>query len=243
MGLRLGILRTDDVRPALAETFGEYPEMFEALLVEANNQRSINSRVDLKVTAYRVNQEIYPDNVDDQDAYIITGSQSSVYEDLAWINTLGGFVKQLHQRKKKLIGICFGHQLIANVLGGAAGKALSGWEIGVKHTTVKAEFIHRFGGAEPYKLLYSHQDQVFKAATGARILASTPGCPIAMTSLDEHVLTLQGHPEFSSAYAGALYQLRKDAYPQNCFKEAVESLGEDTDHLAVARWMIDFMIS
>jgi len=241
MGLRVGILRTDDVRPALAETFGEYPEMFEALLVEANNQRSINSRVDLNVTAYRINQEIYPDDIDDQDAYIITGSQSSVYEDLAWINTLGGFVRQLHQRKKKLIGICFGHQLIANVLGGEAGKASSGWEIGVKHTTVKAEFIHCFDGAEPYKLLYSHQDQVSKAATGSEVLASTPGCPIAMTALNGHILTFQGHPEFPMAYASALYQLRKDVYPEDCYSDAMDSLREDTDHLKVANWMIDFM--
>jgi GMP synthase-like glutamine amidotransferase len=103
--------------------------------------------------------------------------------------------------------------------------------------------VNKFSVTEPFKLLYSHQDQVFKAATGAHILTSTPGCPIAMTSLDEHILTFQGHPEFSSAYASTLYQLRKDAYPKDCFREAVESLGEDTDHLAVARWMIDFMVS
>jgi len=129
------------------------------------------------------------------------------------------------------------------VLGGEAGKASTGWKIGVKVASLNGDFVNKFSGTERFKLLYSHQDQVFKTAIGARILASTPGCPIAMTSLDEHVLTLQGHPEFSSAYAGALYQLRKDAYPQDCFKEAVESLGEDTDHLAVARWMIDFMVS
>jgi hypothetical protein len=62
-----------------------------------------------------------------------------------------------------------------------------------------------------------------------------------MTALDQHILTFQGHPEFPTAYANALYQLRKDAYPLECFRDAMASLNEDTDHLAVARWMIDFM--
>ena len=243
MELRVAILRADDVRPELAGTFGEYPEMFEVLLSDANIGRAFADQMVLRTEAFRANQGVYPANIDDYDAYIITGSKSGVYEDLPWITVLGEFVKVLHQRKKKLIGICFGHQLIASVLGGEAGKASTGWEIGVKVASLNGDFVNKFSGTERFKLLYSHQDQVFKTAIGARILASTPGCPIAMTSLDEHVLTLQGHPEFSSAYAGALYKLRKDAYPQNCFKEAVESLGEDTDHLAVARWMIDFMIS
>ena len=98
-------------------------------------------------------------------------------EDLPWITVLGEFVKLLHQRKKKLIGICFGHQLIASVLGGEAGKASTGWKIGVKVASLNGDFVNKFSGTERFKLLYSHQDQVFKAATGARILASTPGCP------------------------------------------------------------------
>ena len=241
MELRVAILRADDVRPELAGTFGEYPEMFEALLSDANKQRPAKDQVLLKATAYRANQGIFPSNIEDYDAYIITGSKSGVYEDLPWIALLANFVKVLHQHKKPLIGICFGHQLIANVLGGNAGKASTGWEIGVKAATLNAAGSH-FVGAEPFKLLYSHQDQVLEPATGAVVLASTPGCPIAMTTLGDHILTFQGHPEFPMAYANALYQLRKDAYPLECFSNAMASLNEDTDHLAVARWMIDFMV-
>ena len=217
--------------------------LFEMLLSEANIGRALADQMVLRTEAFRANQGVYPANIDDYDAYIITGSKSGVYEDLPWITVLGDFVKLIHKRKKKLIGICFGHQLIASVLGGEAGKASTGWEIGVKVSSLNGNLVNKFSGTEPFKLLYSHQDQVFKAATGAHILASTPGCPIAMTSLDEHILTFQGHPEFPAAYASALYQLRKDAYPQGCFNDAIESLGEDTDHLAVARWMIDFMVS
>jgi hypothetical protein len=62
-----------------------------------------------------------------------------------------------------------------------------------------------------------------------------------MTALNGHILTFQGHPEFSMAYASALYQLRKDVYSEDCYTDAMDSLREDTDHLAVANWMIDFM--
>jgi GMP synthase-like glutamine amidotransferase len=243
MNLRVAILRTDDVRSELVETFGEYPEMFEALLSDANRRRPIDQQVILKMTTYRANQAIYPANVDDYDAYIITGSKSGVYEDLAWIHLLGDFVRALHQRKKKLIGICFGHQLVANVLGGKACQASSGWEIGVKDTRLKPEYTDDFSGNESFKLLYSHQDQVVQPATGAKILASTMGCPIAMTAVDQHILTFQGHPEFPVAYASALYQLRKDVYPKDCYSDAMDSLNSDTDHLNVANWMIDFIAS
>ena len=239
--LRVAILRADDVRPELKNVYGEYPEMFEVLLNEANKQQPVKDQVILKTTAYRANQGIFPSDIDNYDAYIITGSKSGVYENLPWIVLLADFVSLLHQFKKPLIGICFGHQLIANVLGGKAGKASSGWEIGVKTTTLNAVGSSYFG-ANPFKLLYSHQDQVIEPAAGSVILASTPGCPIAMTVLDEHILTLQGHPEFSAAYASELYQLRKDTYPSECFRDAIASLNEDTDHLAVARWMIDFMV-
>ena len=240
MELQVAILRADDVSPELAATYGEYPEMFEVLLSEANKQRPLKDQVDLKAMAYRTNQGVFPANIDEYDAYIITGSKSGVYEDLPWVDLLADFVKVLHQHKKPLIGICFGHQLIANVLGGKAGKASSGWEIGVKTATLNTAGNSLIGG-DFFKLLYSHQDQVFEPATGAKVLASTPGCPIAMTALDQHILTFQGHPEFPTAYANALYQLRKDAYPLECFRDAMASLNEDTDHLAVARWMINFM--
>jgi hypothetical protein len=69
------------------------------------------------------------------------------------------------------------------------------------------------------------------------------GCPIAMTAVDQHILTFQGHPEFPVAYASALYQLRKDVYPKDCYSDAMDSLNSDTDHLNVANWMIDFIAS
>ncbi|MGB1140351.1 MAG: glutamine amidotransferase-related protein, partial [Halioglobus sp.] len=108
--MKLGILKTDAVRPDFVPEFGEYPDMFAALL----------SRVDpaMEFVTYDVEEGEFPDDIDTADAYLITGSKSSVYDDKPWIKRLMQFVHELHVRRKKLVGICFGHQLVAEALGG-----------------------------------------------------------------------------------------------------------------------------
>ena len=99
--MRIGILKTDAVREDLVDEFGEYPDMFAALLGAAD--------ASLEFAVYDVEQGEYPTEIDEVDAYLITGSKSSVYEDKLWIHSLADFVRQLHQRRKPLVGICFGH--------------------------------------------------------------------------------------------------------------------------------------
>lgn len=241
MVLDIGILRADDVRPELVKAFGEYPEMFENLLRTANVSEDFLECEDLIFTSYAVNQGVYPTQIDSHDAYIITGSKSGIYDDEDWIKALKQYVQRLNAKNKKLIGICFGHQLIAEALGGHAGKASCGWEIGVKQAVMFKGRDPHFSGVSEFCLAYSHQDQVLKEAPGSQVLAATPNCPIAMTSLGSHILTFQGHPEFVKAYARALFELRESSYPAEVYSECKASLSIDTQHLEVAHWMIDFM--
>ena len=111
--MKLGILKTDAVRPEWVPEFGEYPDMFMALLAREDPQ--------LEFAVYDVEQGIYPQDIDEVDAYLITGSKSSVYEDKPWIQELMEFVRVLDRRRKKIVGICFGHQLVAQALGGRTG--------------------------------------------------------------------------------------------------------------------------
>ena len=241
MALDIGILRADDVRPELVDSFGEYPDMFEKLLHTANSYEDFPKCEDLIFTPYAVNQGVYPAEIDNHDAYIITGSKSGIYDDEHWIETLKLYVQRLNTKNKKLIGICFGHQLIAKALGGLAGKASCGWEIGVKQAVMFEGRDPRFFGTSEFYLAYSHQDQALEKAPGSQILAATPNCPIAMTSLGSHILTFQGHPEFDIAYARALFELRESIYPSEVYSECRASLSTETQHLKVAQWMIDFM--
>ena len=123
--MKLGILKTDAVRPEWVPEFGEYPDMFVALLGQLDPA--------LEFVVYDVEQGEFPDDIDEVDAYLITGSKSSVYDDKPWIAALMDFVRELDRRHKKIVGICFGHELVAQALGGKTEKSSKGWREGL-HT-------------------------------------------------------------------------------------------------------------
>jgi GMP synthase-like glutamine amidotransferase len=233
--LKIGILQADDVVPHLAEKYGEYPAMFQQLLSAVNDDQ----KVDLEFETYAVNAGIYPAEIDEVDAYILTGSKSSVYEDAPWIVQLAKFVRALHSHKKKLVGVCFGHQMVAQALGGETSLSTAGWSLGVKNTIPTGS--NRLG-TEPFNLIYSHQDQITKPVEGTVVLASTDTCPIAATSLGEHILTFQGHPEFYPDYTSELYEFRRNNYPPEIYQKAMDSFRQGVDQLLVAKMMIDFCL-
>lgn len=246
MTTKIGILRADDVSPELASEYGEYPEMVENLLVSANLARGADAK-SLEFTSYPVNRQQYPSHIDEVDGYIITGSKSSVYDNEPWIAELHHFIGALHSSNKKTVGICFGHQIIASALGGKVEKADIGWGVGVKATHLSQAAadigLQLNGSARSLNLLYSHQDQVTAPAPGSTLLASTDICPVAMTAIGEHILSFQGHPEFSHQYAQALYRLREKNYPPATYKNAMISLQEQEHGALVADWIIDFISS
>ncbi len=231
--MKVGILKTDAVKPDLAAEFGEYPDMFANVLLAVEP--------DLILVTYEVVDGEYPADLDEVDAYIITGSKLSVYDDVPWVRRLKGFVVQLHEAKKKLIGICFGHQMVAEALGGKTLPADSGWCVGV-HAIEPTEDAARFGlSSSTIRLRSNHRDQVATLPTGGKLLASTKACPIASIGLDDHILTFQGHPEFSEGYARALLNMRRDILGEELYQTAINSLETETDNLQVARYIVDFI--
>ncbi|MGK0499496.1 MAG: GMP synthase-like glutamine amidotransferase [Oceanicoccus sp.] len=231
--MKLGVLKTDDVRPEWVEDFGEYPDMFAELL------RKVEPA--LEIIVYDVQLGEYPQSIDEVDGYLITGSKSSVYEDKAWIHQLMDFVRSLRQQRKKLVGICFGHQIIAEALGGKTEKSNKGWGVG-RHTVTLSDKAADFGEqGEDFSILVSHQDQVVTPAEGAEVLASSEFCSIAMCQLDNHILSFQGHPEFKPAYSQQLLDLRREVYGVELFQQGQDSLSKPLDRLRVAQWIVDFI--
>jgi GMP synthase-like glutamine amidotransferase len=231
--MKLGILKTDAVRPEWASNFGEYPDMFTALLGRVDSS--------LEFVTYDVEEGEYPGDVDEVDAYLITGSKSSVYDDKPWIATLMDFVRTLNARKKKVVGICFGHQIVAHALGGKTAKSSKGWGVG-RHT-------HRFdvipawhdGGESDFDILVSHQDQIVENANGATVLASSDFCENAVVQLEDHILTFQGHPEFVSGYSREIMELRREAIGEGVYANGVASLSKEAEGDRVARWIVSFL--
>jgi len=227
----LGILKADSVNPDLQVTHGDYTDMFQSIFRVADPTLTFN--------IYDVLASQYPDNIDECDGYLITGSRHSVYEPLPWIQRLGEFVVELHSARKKLVGICFGHQLVAHVLGGRTAKSDRGWGVG-RHVTRLYDASHPDWPSE-FALLSSHQDQVQEPPPDAEIIAQSDFCPIAGMTLGQHILTLQGHPEFTKDYARDLLGVRREVLGESLYQAGLASLAEDVHQLEVARLILDFL--
>lgn len=234
--VRIGILECDDIAPELSSDFATYPVMFEQLLRKAELPKN-----GVEFVVFRANHGELPEDVHMCDAYLITGSKTGVYDDVPWRTPLRQLVKNVFDANVRIAGICFGHQLLADVLGGKAEKSTKGWGIGAithqRHTIVD------FVGEQPEELtlLFSHQDQVIELPTGAERLYGSDFCNNGAYWVPNKVLAFQGHPEFTKDYSERLMRLREQRYPAERFVEGIDSLVLNTDELLVAQWIVNFL--
>ena len=231
--MKIGFLKTDALRQEFTDKFGEYPDMFSRRFMEFDNT--------LQFATYDVQLNQYPESLDEVDVFLITGSKNSVYDNEPWIQQLMDFVRKLYDEKKPLIGICFGHQLIAQALGGETRKADQGWQVGVQENHILAAGRAAGLRSENYRLISSHQDQVKRAAPGSEILASSLGCPIAMTRMGGHIFSVQGHPEFEPAFARDLYTYRRSILGDRLTDRALASLSKRTDSATILQFALDYV--
>ena len=231
--MRIGILQCDATNENFRDEHGDYPEMFISLF------QSIDP--ELQFTVFDMRLEQYPQTPQECDAYLITGSRFSVYDDEAWIRKLEKFVVELHSEKHPLLGICFGHQMIARALGGKTEKATQGWGVGVqsyRKTKIKSWLKPDL---ENFSLCASHQDQVTQLPLGAELIAESEFCPNAAFRIDDHILTFQAHPEFEKAYSKVLLVLREQNLGPEIFAAGVKSLDQSIQPQVITNWMINFL--
>lgn len=230
--MNLGILQCGHVREQFVTEHGKYPDMFSRLLKQADPTISF--------TLYDTEHNELPASIDTCDAYLITGSRHCVNDGYSWINDLERFVRQLHAAQKKVIGICFGHQLIAKALGGKVIKSPNGWGVGMSKNKITQKKSWMNPTSEQFNLPMSHQDQVVELPPGTDIVASNDFCPFYMLQIGNN-LTVQGHPEFSKAYTQALIEFRKDILDTPRYEQGLKSLQWDKNDTLVAQWMINFL--
>ena len=232
--MHIGILKTDAVRSEWVDEFGEYPDMFVRLVSEANPEATFST--------WDVEEGVHPteDDIADVDGFIITGSKSSAYDDKQWIRDLEGLIQKLHATHKKMVGICFGHQVIAQALGGVVSKSDKGWGVGINlYHLAGAPF--KGGESGELKLIASHQDQVHVLPPGAHNVVTNAHCEHAGFVMGDHIFTLQGHPEFVPNYSEAIMAFRFDMIGGDRVSKGRQSL-ETHRHEGhkVAHWMVDF---
>lgn len=230
--MKLGILKCDSVSDVFVADHGQYPQMFATLLSPADPT--------LEYRVFDVEHGELPAHVNDADAYLITGSRHGVNDGFAWIAELEEFVRILLKANKKVIGICFGHQLIAKALGGKVIKSPKGWGIGISQNQV----FHHKEWMNPemsqFNLLVSHQDQVVELPEGAEVLAGSDFCPNYMMQIGS-AFTIQGHPEFTKSYSRDLMVSREDIMSEMQFTQGLRSLELHEDDDVIARWITAFL--
>lgn len=231
--MRIGILQCDDVMSSLQPLYGNYPQMF------AEQLRAQLPACELPV--YRVLDGELPDSHDECDAWLITGSRFGVNDGLPWIDALCGFVRTLWEHQRPLIGICFGHQLMARALGGTVRQSERGWGVGLSFNQV----IERKDWMQPFQahldLLVSHQDQVVILPPQAQVLASSEFCPYYLIQYGECFLSVQGHPEFCKDYCRDLMNLREGVLPPARLRAGRASLSADADSDLMMAWIVRFL--
>ena len=231
--IAIGLLQTDSVLPHLQVVHGDYPAMFRQVLEQTG--------LSFEMSVFDVEHGCYPADLDECDGYVITGSRMSVYDDEPWIKELGSFVQELDKQQKKLVGICFGHQLVAHVLGGKTQASNKGWGVGCHNSRLLTTVAKILPGVDAFSLLSSHKDQVSELPPNADLIASNAFCEIAAMRIEDHILTFQGHPEFTPAYSKALLDMRRELLGEETYRRGVQSLQQSLDRVTVAAWMIRFI--
>jgi GMP synthase-like glutamine amidotransferase len=231
--MQIALLACDDVPSRLRHIAGGYQDMFDALLRP--------HMPELAFTRYDVRAGEIPATPDAHDVYLCTGSRHSVYDALDWIEPLKAFVRDINDTGKTFVGICFGHQLLAQALGGEVAKAEQGWGIGVLDMDIVQPEPWMQPPQNHCTLQYMHGDQVQHLPPESTLLAVAPHCPVAMFKVRETMLGIEGHPEFPAAYEEALLLSRRERIGADAVDAALASLTRPTDHEVAGRWIANFI--
>lgn len=219
----IGILQTGRAPDVLRPEHGDYPDAFARLLKGQG----------FTFCTYAVLDGELPDDPHECDGWLITGSRFGAYEDHEWIPRLEGFIRRSFAEDVPLVGICFGHQIVAQAMGGKVVKYPGGWAVG------RTEYDW---GGQTLALNAWHQDQVVERPEGADLLAANAFCENAALRYGDRILTIQAHPEFTPAFTDALIEARgRGKVPDTLLDNAKAHLDEPLDADIVAKRIAGFL--
>lgn len=220
--MHIGILQTGHAADPIRAERGDYDDMFRRLLDGHG----------FTFTTWNVVDGDFPAGPDAADAWLITGSRHGAYDHLPWIEPLEELIRAIREAGRPLVGICFGHQIIAQALGGRVEKFAGGWSVGPQS--------YRIEGTE-YRVAAWHQDQVVEPPAGARVIGESDFCRYAALAYDG-ILTVQPHPEFDAETVASLIEHRgRGSVPDDLLEDAGAGLAEPMDRGLMADRLAAFL--
>lgn len=220
------------IDPKSVHIAGDYPELFAELLAGH----------DIELVRYDLDEGRFPTTLAECDGWLCGPSRSSAYDALPWRADAEDLLRELVTTETPYVGICFGHQLLAQALGTPVERSADGWQVGARDYDVVARPAWMDPAATRITLIASHQDQVVALPSGAELLAqgADGGCPIAGFTIGTRAWTLQPHPEFVPPMADHLLAGRVELIGAERVRAARASLDRPLDRPRVASWIANF---
>ncbi|MEO0398106.1 MAG: type 1 glutamine amidotransferase [Pseudomonadota bacterium] len=232
--MRLAILETGEPPETIRSNFPGYGEMMEAMLAPVAPAMTFER--------HRIFEGAPFPDLARADGVLTTGSPAGVYEGHAWIAPLETFLNQAAEARRPQIGICFGHQIMAQAFGGTVEKSDEGWGVGVHHYRIDAPQDWMAPRLGAIACALSHQDQITALPATGRRLGGSEFCEFGVVAYDHApAASFQMHPEFNHAFAAALYRARSARIGEDLAAEAQASLKGRSDRAAMARWIAAFL--
>jgi GMP synthase-like glutamine amidotransferase len=220
--MKIGILLVGRASEDLVGKYGTYAEMLIALI---NSEEQV-----FEFKTFNILDDEFPKDHLECDGWIVTGSPHGVYEEHSWIPTVSQLINDIYKASLPIFGVCFGHQLIAQALGGHVEKSKKGWGLGLHTYQVNNKPDYMSNLSEEVTLNICHQDQVLRTPQGATVYAKSKFCENAGFYIKDKVLTMQAHPEFLVDFIKALLTARRDVtIPKEFVDPALVGLNNNSD--------------
>ncbi len=225
--LVIGVLLCDYMPDDYLPIAGDYEAMFSLMFRER----------DVTLVPFEAYNGRLPDGSHECDAYVISGSRASVYEDEQWIRDLEAFIRDSVCDSVPIFGVCFGLQVMATALGGTVQKSTRGWGVRVHTMTVGEKRPWMEPPVDTVSLIMSHQDQITHLPERASVIGSSDHCENYLVEFTQIHVGIQGHPEFRAPFAQAIYRDRREHLGELA-DEAVASLEVPTDASRIVDWVM-----
>ncbi|KAI8053818.1 class I glutamine amidotransferase-like protein [Syncephalis plumigaleata] len=246
--LRVAFLVADTPMPEIVAKYGDYPVLYTNMLKRALVERGLESSLQLDIETFDiVNAMVYPEQPETFDAILISGSAATAFDQLPWITRLIEYTRELPQiaPNTRLVGICFGHQIIARAFGGQLERNTQGWEFGwteLKLTKAGASFLKT--DKATLSVQQVHKDHVIQLPTGFQELASTDISPNQIMWRPHQIFSIQAHPEFSSSLVKDLLEIRhqRGIIDDETAKRGLSRTSYQDDSNWLSAYILDFMM-